>query len=324
MVIKKESVAVCGGCGFIGSHLVQRLTRSGHDVKVICNSNHQTRSPDDAGKMTIVRINIKEDPKQLRDALRDCSTVFHLAAVNGDRIYLENHPASCCTNMAIDNIIFENAVKAGVNHIQYCSSALAYPVSAQQLLTEDMVDFNNLQTPDQSYGFAKLMGEYSLHMFRQEFGIKGSIVRLSTVYGPWQDYTYTVPALILRAISHTDPFRIYGDGNQSRNFTYVDDVAECMIRASRQISDCTAVNVATRESTTINELISLIFKITNWQPKNISYDLSKPAGNRSRLLDNLRAEKLLDFKQTQWTTIEDGMKATVSWFQSNQELKSSK
>jgi len=224
--------------------------------------------------------------------------------------------------MAIDNLVFETAVKANVNHVQFCSSACVYPLDYQakdgyDLLKEEFVDYENLRSADEEYGLAKLMGEISLHAHNREFGLKGSITRLSSIYGPRENETHAVIALIAKAFIKQDPYEVFGDGTQLRNFTFVDDVAESMIRASNKINDCTPINLGTEEFISINELIEMIFANIEWKPSKINHDLSKPTGAHSRIVSNKRAAELLDFKKQDWTPIKTGIEKTIDWYASS-------
>lgn len=316
-----ETVCVTGGASFIGSRIVEKLVEQQHEVYVIDDLSsgkleHLDKCKD---KIQFHNFDIRSNTNKLEQIFKNCQKVFHLANIHGGRNFIYFHPALCCNNMAIDNLVFETAVKANVNHVQFCSSACVYPLDYQakdgyDLLKEEFVDYENLRSADEEYGLAKLMGEISLHAHNREFGLKGSITRLSSIYGPRENETHAVIALIAKAFIKQDPYEVFGDGTQLRNFTFVDDVAESMIRASNKINDCTPINLGTEEFISINELIEMIFANIEWKPSKINHDLSKPIGAHSRIVSNNRAEDLLGFKKQDWTTIKTGIKKTMAWY----------
>jgi len=324
----KKSVCVTGGASFIGSHLTEKLVDNNYEVQVIddLSSGKKEFLEKCNDKIRIHHFDIRTDTKRLYDIFKECDTIFHLANIHGGRNFIHFHPALCCNNMAIDNLVFETAVKAGVKHTQFCSSACVYPLSYQSrdgydLLKEEFVDYENLRSADEEYGLAKLMGEVSLRAHQREFGMKGSIARLSSIYGPRENETHAVIALIAKAFVNQNPYEIFGDGTQLRNFTYVEDVAECMIRTAEKVSDCTPINIGTEEFISINKLVEMIFNNMNWKPAKIFHDLSKPTGAHSRIVSNNRAAKILGFGKNNWISIEEGIKRTIDWYVSTHEQK---
>jgi UDP-glucose 4-epimerase len=163
-----ETVLVTGGASFIGSHLVERLLAEGATVRVADDFSSGARA-NLAGVADGIEL-FEGDLKRWAFASRvtaGVDRVFHLAADHGGRGYIAEHPADCATNMALDNVVFETAVENGVEKITYASSACVYPTDVQQdrrRLSEEMVDFEERggAFADESYGWAKLMGELSL------------------------------------------------------------------------------------------------------------------------------------------------------------------
>jgi len=195
-----------------------------------------------------------------------CDTVFHLAADHGGRGYIATHPENCVSNMALDNIVFEAAVKNDVEKIHFVSSACAYPTDIQlkkSLLKEDMVSFEERggAFADEKYGWAKLMGELSLMAYCKLHGIKASSSRLSTAYGPRENESHALIALVAKAFIRQSPFEIWGDGEQTRCFTHLQDIVDGIVLASENIIDGKAVNVGTSEYISLNQIAELIFDI---------------------------------------------------------------
>jgi nucleoside-diphosphate-sugar epimerase len=326
-----KTVLVTGGASFIGSHLVDSLIGKGATVRVgddfssgklsnlefpLKKSTHGTWK---YGRLTVCQGDFK-DKKFAKSMMRGVDTAFHLAALHGGRGYIDSHPAQCCTNMVLDQLVFEEAQKAGVERICFASSACVYPTDLQNetassyLLKEDDADpfVKEKAFADLEYGWAKLMGEMALRAYHRQHGMKTSAVRIFTAYGPRENETHAIIALIAKALIKMDPYSIWGTGKQDRNFTYVQDIVDAMILAAENIDDGSVVNAGREDRITIDEASEIIFQILNWRPKKIAHDLSKPQGVASRAADLTRARSVL--KWDPQVSFDDGFKKTIKWY----------
>ncbi len=320
-----ERVLVTGGASFIGSHLVEDLVTSGADVRVADDFSSGTRAnlATVADQIQVLEGNLKQKSVAL-EATEDIDTVFHLAADHGGRGYIANYPANCATNMALDNIVFESAVENGVDRISFASSACVYPTDIQQerrRLREDMVSFKERggAYADETYGWAKLMGELSLQAFHEQYDIDASIVRIFTAYGPRENETHAIIALIAKAFAQQDPYTIWGNGEQTRNFTYVKDITAALLQAAEHVSDATPVNAGVSEFISINDVVDTIFEHLNWEPEAREYLTDKPVGVRHRAADTSRADRLLGFEPEYG--LEEGIESTLEWYTSNRDAE---
>jgi nucleoside-diphosphate-sugar epimerase len=317
------NVLVTGGASFIGSHLVDRLVEAGSSVRVADDFSSGTWS--NLGQ-SADRIDVREgdlrDREFTREVLEGQRVVFHLAACHGGRGFIDTHPADCADNMVLDGIVFDEAWRARVDRLCFASSACVYPVQrqaraadgAQVLLQEAWADpfTEGCAMADGEYGWAKLMGEMSLRAYHEQYGLKSACCRLFTAYGERENETHAVIALIAKAFVRQDPFEIWGDGQQDRNFTYVGDIVEGMMRAAERVEDASAVNLGTAEHIKIVELARLIFEQTGFTPAEIDFDTSKPVGVFSRAADLTRTRALLDWEPA--CRIEDGLRRTIDWY----------
>lgn len=318
-----ERVLVTGGASFIGSHLVEELVAEGAIVRVAddFSSGEMENLAGLKDDIELMRGNLKE--KRFADrATRDMDTVFHLAADHGGRGYIANYPANCATNMALDNIVYESAAENGVERITFASSACTYPTDIQQekrRLSEDMVSFETRggAYADEVYGWAKLMGERSLQAYHEQYGLDASIVRIFTAYGPRENETHAIIALMAKAYAEQDPYQIWGDGEQTRNFTYVKDITRALRLAAENITDATPVNAGISRYITINEVVEAIFERLDWEPEEIDYLTDKPVGVRHRAADTTRAERLLGWKPQY--TLQTGIDLTLDWYMDNRD-----
>lgn len=318
MTFDGESILVTGGASFIGSHLVEELLHQGAEVRVADDFSSGTRE-----NLAAVKDDIEVHEGNLkrwdfaREMMRDIDRVFHLAADHGGRGYIATHPADCATNMALDNIVFETAVHGGVKKLTFASSACVYPTDIQRerkRLQEDMVSFDERggAYADESYGWAKLMGELSLQSFHEQYDIDASSVRIFTAYGPRENETHAIVALIAKAHARQDPFEIWGDGEQTRNFTYVDDIVSALLHANEKITDATPVNAGIPDYISINRVAETIFDYLGWEPESMNYQTDKPVGVRHRAADTTRAEDLLDWEPN--FDLAEGLAATIDWY----------
>jgi nucleoside-diphosphate-sugar epimerase len=335
--MKGKLVLVTGGASFIASHLVDTLLKQGADVKVADDfSSGKLENLEypliNKGSDKWVHENLTIYKGDLKDRnftkhmLDDVDVVFHLAALHGGRGYIDTHPAECCTNMILDQLVFEEAWKAGVDRICFASSACVYPAYLQEqtgstyLLKEDDADpfVRDKAFADLEYGWAKLMGEMALKAYHREYGMKTASVRIFTAYGPRENETHAIIALIAKAFIKMDPYAIWGTGEQDRNFTYVQDIVDALILASERIEDGSAVNAGRSDRITINDAIELVFDIVGWRPKQIKRDLSKPQGVASRAADLTKALKVMDFAPK--VSYREGFKKTIDWYFANRDV----
>ncbi|MWG36322.1 NAD-dependent epimerase/dehydratase family protein [Halomarina oriensis] len=320
-----QRVLVTGGASFIGSHLVEDLVAAGASVRVADDFSSGRRENLAAviDDVEVFEGNLKHWAFADR-ATTDVDTVFHLAADHGGRGYIANYPANCATNMALDNIVFETAANNGVENITYASSACTYPTDIQterQRLSEDMVSFEDRggAYADETYGWAKLMGERSLTAFHEQYGIDASIVRIFTAYGPRENESHAIIALVAKAYARQDPYEIWGDGTQTRNFTYVKDITTALRRAAERIDDATPVNAGIEEYISINEVAEAVFDWFDWEPDEVAYRTDKPVGVEHRAADTTRARELIDWDPEY--DLQRGLDRTIDWYTSTQDVE---
>lgn len=326
-----KNVLVTGGASFIGSHLVDSLLKNGDTVKVaddfssgkLSNLEYPLKK---SGSKTWVSDNLtvlQGDLKRkafTKSVMKNVDILFHLAALHGGRGYIDSHPAECCTNMILDQLVFQEAHEAGVDRLCFASSACVYPSYLQEetgssyLLKEDDANpfVRDKAFADLEYGWAKLMGEMALRAYHEEYGMKTSAVRIFTAYGPRENETHAIIALIAKAFVKMDPYVIWGSGEQDRNFTYVQDIVDALILASERIEDGTPVNAGRADRITLNQAAELVFDIIGWRPKQIVHDLEKPQGVASRAADLSRAKELLKFSPQYSYSV--GFKKTIEWY----------
>ena len=322
----ETNVLVTGGASFIGSHLVDKLVTLGSKVTVVDNLSSGTLEnlENSKEKITFKNQDLEYISKSdLEQIFKDQEIVFHLAAVHGGRGYITTHPADVSSNYSIDHHVFEGCNDSNVKNLVFASTACVYPTKLQDTigsdykLKEKAADPTNLDTfmsADIEYGWEKLMSEMQLNAFKKQYGLKGCPVRFVTAYGPRENETPAIIALIYKALAKMDPYQIWGDGNQERDFTYVEDIVDGTILSAEKITDGTPINLGTGQRYKMIDVVNLIFKIIGWKPQNFEFDTSKPVGALSRALDNERANKLLGWNPQ--FSLEEGLRKTIEWYTS--------
>lgn len=309
-------VLVTGGASFIGSALVDALVKRGAKVRVADNlssgkiENLQRRLAD----VEFIECDLLR-PEAVSSAVRGSEVVFHLAGDHGGRGYVDLHQTACSTNLILDGLVFRACSEYGVTKVVYASSGCVYPNYLQTdpreilYLTEDKAgppyDADNL------YGWAKLMGEMTLQAYHRERRMKCASCRYFTVYGERGHENHAVIAMIARAFIKQDPFVIWGNGEQIRNWTYVDDIVSGTIRAAEVIEDGTPVNLGTMERTRVLDAVNETCRYSGHTPR-IEFHPEMPTGPMNRVADNSRARKLLGWEPQ--VKFIDGLHRTIDWY----------
>ena len=325
------NVLVTGGASFIGSHLVDRLVSLGAHVSVAddLSTGKMDNLEQSKDKIKFIKTDLEYNSKsEARNIFKDNEIVFHLAADHGGRGYISSHPADVCSSFAVDHHVFEACSDTNVEKVIFSSSACVYPTDLQKDIGSDYklkeTDSNtsNLDSylsADIEYGWAKLMSEVQMNAFKKQFGLKGCPVRFVTAYGPRENKTHAIIALIYKAVEKMDPYEIWGNGQQERDFTYVEDIVDGTMLCAEKISDMTPINLGTGVRYKMTDVAQMVFKILGWTPKKISFDTSKPTGAVSRALDNSLAKELLGWEPR--FSLKEGLEKTIKWYIDNNKVE---
>jgi nucleoside-diphosphate-sugar epimerase len=317
---KNRKVLVTGGTSFIGSHLVDALVKRGATVRVVddlSSGKFENISGIGGGQLEFINADLRESGVA-EAAIDDMSVVFHLAADHGGRGYVDLHQAACSTNLLLDGLIFRACHRAQVEKVVYASSGCVYPNGLQTdpsqtvYLTEEMV--GPPYDADNMYGWAKLMGEMTLRAYYKDWGMRSACCRYFTVYGPRGVENHAVIAMIARAHTRQDPFVVWGNGEQIRNWTYVDDVVEGTILAAEKVDDGSGINLGTMERIRVLDAVRQIVDAFQYEPK-IEAHPEMPTGPLNRVADNTLAKERLGWEPK--VKFVDGLRRTVDWYVSS-------
>ena len=311
-------VLVTGGASFIGSTLTDHLLARGAKIRIVddLTSGHRDniKGHVTSGKIEFIHADLRE-PGITRSAMQGVDTVFHLAADHGGRGYVDLHQAGPASSFFLDGLVFAEALRAKVKKVVFASSGCVYPnflqsdVKKELYLTEDLTD--GPKDADNTYGWAKLMGELTLRAYAKEHGMGAASCRYFTVYGPRGVENHAVIAMIARAFLGQNPFEVWGDGTQIRNWTYIEDIVEGTILAGERINDGTAINLGTMERIKVIEAAKMVCEFTGHKAE-IKLLPNMPTGPLNRVADNSLAKKLLGWEPK--VLFKDGLKRTIDWY----------
>jgi UDP-N-acetylglucosamine/UDP-N-acetyl-alpha-D-glucosaminouronate 4-epimerase len=301
-------VLVTGGGGFIGSHVAGRLLEEGHEVRVLDNfatgrRGNLTELFDD---LDVVEGDV-QSYERVHRAVRGCEMVLHQAALPSVPRSVQDPLTSNATNVTGTLNVLLAARDEGVRRVVFASSSSIYGANQELPKRENL-----LPEPIAPYAVAKLAGEGYCRSFSHVFGLETVALRYFNVFGPRQDpqsqYAAVIPRFIT-ALTRGEPPVIYGDGEQSRDFTYVDNIVHgnlLAMGAERTIGE--VFNIAAGERTTLNELVGLIRGITGaeLEPR---YEDPRPGDVRHSQADVSRAEAELGYSPA--VGLEEGLRRTA-------------
>lgn len=280
------NILITGHKGFVGKYFWKKL---------------------DNGKNKLTGVDIK-DNINCRDFFKKSDTQFdlviHLAAVVGGRETIENRPLAIADNFSIDSEFFQWCLKTNPKKVVYFSSSAAYPTyyqveGNQRKLNEDMADFSS--KPDMTYGWSKMVGEYLASFVDNVY-----IFRPFSGYGKDQDLNYPFPMYVKRALEKQDPFEVWGNGKQTRDFIHINDIVDAVI-TSLDNDSIGPINLGTGRSTSFLELAEMCMDTVGYKGKIVTRP-EKPIGCMHRVSDN---SKMLSF-YTPKISLEQGIWEAVN------------
>ena len=318
-------IVVTGAGGFIGGHLVADLLSSGRTVRAVdIKPQEEWYQVHGAADNMVADLQLLDNARRAVDGV---SEVYNLAADMGGMGFIETHKAECMLSVLTSTHVLLAARDAGVERYFYSSSACVYAAEHQ---TDPNVTALREQDaypamPEDGYGWEKLFSERMCRHFREDFGMTTRVARYHNVYGPYGTYAggrEKAPAAICRKVAQAKlsgdhSIEIWGDGEQTRSFMYIDDC----VKGSQMIMDGTSpepVNLGSSELVSINQLVSIVEDIAGITLER-RHDLSAPQGVRGRNSDN--AQMLETYGWEPSISLREGLEQTYAWI--SDELTSS-
>jgi len=308
MNLKGRRILITGGSGFLGRVLVKKLEKIGAQV-FVCRSKHYDL------------VDYKACGRLFRYMVPNI--VIHLAAFYGGIEINQKYPA---------RIYFKNLIM-GANVIEMCrkwdvekfvgiGTACSYPGYLEGDLKEENLWDGPCHESVKNYGPTKKMLQIQCEAYKKQYGLNGIHLILTNLYGEWDSYnperSHVVAALIRKFVeakmNGNDVVRVWGNGKPIREFIYVGDVADAIVRATDVYNDLSPLNIGTGIGTSIRELAGLIMMLTNYKG-NLYWDTEMPSGQSKKVLDITKMKRVLEWEPK--TSLQDGLKATISWFEQN-------
>lgn len=304
---------VTGGAGFIGSHIASALASSGARLRIIddLSTGYRENLEEIKGEVDFVHGSLADD-KSLRKALEDVELVFHEAAIPSVPRSVENPRQTHIASVESTFSLLLAARERKVRRIVYAASSSAYGDQPTLPKVETM-----LPEPLSPYAVAKLVGEHYCQVFTRVYGLETVSLRYFNVFGPRQDpssqYSGVISRFISALLGGEQPV-IYGDGEQSRDFTYIDNVVDANLKAAETVSgNGQVINIANGERISLNQLLGEIKSLTNKPDVVAEYREPRAGDVKHSLADITRARELLGFEPS--VDLRTGLQLTIDWWQ---------
>ena len=304
-------VLVTGGGGFIGSHIVDRLLADGHDVRVLDNfaTGRRENLLGVLSEIDVVEGDI-QSYERVHNAVAGCDVVLHQAALPSVPRSVQDPLTSNATNVTGTLNLLLAARDSGVRRVVYASSSSIYGANPELPKREEL-----LPQPISPYAVAKLAGEGFCRSFNEVFGLETVALRYFNVFGPRQDplsqYAAVIPNFITALLEGRPPV-VFGDGEQSRDFTYVGNVVEGNVLAmTAEGAAGKTLNMAAGDRTTLNQLLDHLRRLigSDVEPR---YEPTRLGDVKHSQADVSAAERVLGFRPL--VSVEEGLRLTLDWF----------
>ena len=298
-------ILVTGGGGFLGSHLVERLERDGHDVVSARRRDYDLTRPEDTA-----RLFADSEPE----------LVFHLAAeVGGIGANRANPGRYWYANLMMGVNLLEQCRVRGVGKLVLAGTVCAYPKLTPVPFHEAELWNGYPEETNAPYGVAKKSILIGAQAYREQYGLDAIFLLPTNLYGPRDNFdletSHVIPALIRKMHDSPEEIVLWGDGSPTREFLYVDDCVEGLVAAAERYDEPEPVNLGTGVETSIRDLVTLLADVTGFAGE-IRWDTSMPNGQPRRSVDASRARELIGWEAR--IALRDGLERTVAWYRAQQ------
>jgi GDP-L-fucose synthase len=319
-MLKDKRILVTGGAGFVGANLVKRLLQEGANVRATL---HHKKAVIEDERIEYITCDLLK-PQDASSVCEGMDSVFLCAAVTSGAAVIERTPLAHLTpNLIMNAQMLEAAYSAGVRKVLFISSNTVYPVTDYPVKEDDAsYDFYEKYF---IVGWMKRFSEIICEMYatKRKKKMATVVIRPANIYGPLDDFewetSHVLPALIRKVVERQDPIPVWGNGNDIKDFIYIDDIIEGMLLAMKKVDGFDVVNIASGKQYILRDLLKIIIKLDDYHDAAIVYDAAKPTMIPKRLIDPSKAAGVLGFEAK--TPIEEGLRKTIQWYKSTLTFK---
>ena len=314
--LQGKKILVTGGGGFIGTNVIKRLLKENVVVKATCHQR-DPRFPIKDVEYIHTDLTKKEDCLKVTEGI-DC-IIMTAAFVAGAQGMLEN-PMQLVTDTTILNLrVLEAACINNVKKCIFISSGMVYPYQKDPLKEEDGFKGD----PFDKYftgGWTRRFSEVVCRMYAEKLKkMDITVLRVDNLYGPYDNFekkkSHVIPSLIRKTIERMDPFEVWGDGQDYKDFIYIEDLIEGIILALKKTYGYNVFNLASGRNITINDVLKIILKCGNYVDANIIYNPNMPMMIPYKVLSIDKAVNILGYKPK--VSLEEGIEKTMDWYRNN-------
>lgn len=312
-----KNVLVCGGAGFMGTNLVLALLERGARVRATL---HESAAQIEDERVDWVKCDLRT-PEGCLKAVEGCDLVLNCAASTSGASAIQNTPLVHVTpNVIINTLLFDACYQAKVKKVLFVSSNTVYPDLDHAVEESEMMS-------GEPYGkyfpvaSMKRFGETLAQIYSEKIPepMPVVVVRPGNLYGPYDDFewgsSHVLPALIRKCVERMDPFEVWGDGKDVKDFLYIDDFVEGALRALESIAGFDPINIASGQESVLNDVLQQILEVDGYSDAKLQYNADKPTMIPKRLIDISKARAQISFEPK--VSMEDGLRRTVAWYRSS-------
>jgi len=314
-MFKNTNVLVAGGAGFVGVNLITRLLDLGANVTATL---HRRDPVLDDARIRYIRGDLRIS-ENCATAVAGIDYVFMCAANTSGAAVMAKTPLAHLTPNVLMNIsMLDAAYQAGVQKFLFISSNTVYPLTDFAVKEDDVT--NEFYEKYFTVAWMKRFTEIVCEMYATKIAkpMNVCVVRPANIYGEFDDFewetSHVIPALIRKIVERHAPLEVWGDGNDLKEFIYVQDFIDGMLLAMEKVEGFDPVNIATGYPCTVKDVLNVLLKVDNFSGADTVFDASKPAMIPKRLIDISKANRLLGFDPK--VSLEEGLKKTVTWYRS--------
>lgn len=313
---KNKKVLITGGSGFIGSNLILKLLPTGAKIY----ATHHKKTPQiKHPKVNYIQVDLtkKADCKKVT---KDMDLIFMCAAVTSGANVIEKTPLVHTTpNVIMNSLMLEAAHLNGVKKFLFISSNTVYPLTDFPVKETDV----NHELYEKYFPVAwmKLFTEKMCEMYATKIKnpMTTIVIRPGNVYGSYDDFewetSHVIPALIRKVVERHNPLEVWGDGRDIKDFIYVGDLVEGLVKAMMKVESFNIFNIGGGKSITVRQILKHIIEVDSFKKPNIVFNSSKPTMIPIRLININKAKKVLQF--TPKTHLKEGLAKTIHWYKKN-------